>query len=160
CLGVPKAVAATILLRYLELHDDNVTAYLQHAARYADSAAIGDVIRMGRSKAKSDVEFQASVIQSLANGLDQRGGTKNPDLTSWAIDVATRLLSVHVTDRIPWIAAPVDGLPPSENPWVITPRASRDGDKESLFFSSLPRSEQRTGIYRSGAFELPENLSF
>jgi putative heme-binding domain-containing protein len=160
CLGAPNAVSAAILLHYLESHDDNVTAYLQHAARYADSASIADVIRIGRSKAANDLKFQATVIQSLANGLDQRGSVKLPELASWATDVATRLLADNGADRIPWTAITIDGLPPSENPWVITPRASRDGDKESLFFSSLPRGEQRTGIYRSGIFDLPEKLTF
>ena len=40
------------------------------------------------------------------------------------------------------------------------PRPSRDGDKDSLFYYSLPKGEQRTGIYRSGTFALPEKLSF
>ncbi|HEY2412001.1 MAG TPA: PVC-type heme-binding CxxCH protein, partial [Pirellulaceae bacterium] len=160
CLAVPTSISAAILLRYLETHDDNVAAYLQHAARYADPAAISDIIRIGRSKAASDLEFQASVIESLASGLDQRGGMKLPDLASWARDVATRLLADNGADRIAWTAVPIDGLPSSENPWVVTPRTSRDGDKESLFFSSLPRGEQRTGIYRSAPFDLPERLTF
>src|SRR5262249_2130203 len=111
CLAVPTPVSAAILLGYLENHDDNVTAYLQHAARYANPAAIGDVIRIGRSKAASDLEFQASVIQSLASGLDQRGGAKLPELASWATDVATRLLVDNGADRIAWTAVPIDGLP-------------------------------------------------
>jgi putative heme-binding domain-containing protein len=176
CLAVPASISAAILLRYLETHDDNQTAYLQHAARYADVASLPDIVRIGKSKAAANLELQAEIIQSLATGLTQRpvdGPAKLGDaadslnrrahaapLTEWANDVATRLLAENGSDRIPWTAVPIDGLPPSESPWVVTPRASRDGDKESLFFSSLPRGEQRTGIYRSGVFDLPDQLSF
>jgi putative heme-binding domain-containing protein len=160
CLAVPTSISAAILLRYLENHDDNQTAYLQHAARYADVASLPDIVRIGKSKAAADLELQAQIIQSLASGLVQRDGADTRPLAGWAEEVATKLLAKSGSNRIPWTAVPIDGLPPSENPWVITPRASRDGDKDSLFFSSLPRGEQRTGIYRSGTFELPEKLSF
>ncbi|HMC09836.1 MAG TPA: hypothetical protein VKH44_01045, partial [Pirellulaceae bacterium] len=160
CVGVPNATSAAILLRYVETHDDNATGYLQHAARYADVALIGDVVRVGKAKATADVEIQAQIIQSLANGLDQRGGAEVKALAAWAEEVATKLFANDNGEQIPWTAAPIDGLPPSENPWIIAPRPSRDGDKNSLFYYSLPKGEQRTGIYRSGTFAIPEKLSF
>ncbi|MBW8884763.1 MAG: hypothetical protein JF612_08310, partial [Planctomycetia bacterium] len=160
CVSVPTATGAAILLRYLETHDDNLTEYLQHVARYADTAVIPDVVRIGRQKAAADLDLQAQIIQSLADGLRQRRSVDAAELNRWAEEVATRLLMSDDDDRLPWTAIPIEGLPESENPWVTAPRPSRDGDKISLFFSSLPRGEQRTGIYRSGTFELPEKLSF
>src|SRR5205085_12033766 len=160
CVSVPNATGAAILLRYLETHDDNIAAYLQHAARYADVAVLPDIVRIGKSKAADNLELQAEIIQSLATGLTQRKGADTRPLAGWAEEVATKLLANSGSDRIPWTAVPIDGLPPLENPWVVTPRASRDGDKDSLFFSSLPRGEQRTGIYKSAAFDLPDQLSF
>jgi putative heme-binding domain-containing protein len=160
CLAIPTQTAAAILLRYLQSHDDNVTAYLQHAARYADASGIDDIVLIAKSKAAADVEFQAQIVQSLANGLAQRGGAGSRQLTNWANQVAEKLLASSDGDGIAWTAVPIDGLPPSENPWVIAPRPSRDGKKESLFYYSLPKGEQRTGIYRSGTFVLPEKLSF
>ncbi len=160
CLGAPNAISAAILLRYLENHDDNQNAYLQHVARYADVALLPDIVRIGQSKAAADLELQAQIIQSLATGLTQRSGADTRPLAGWASEVATKLLADSGTNRIPWTAVPIDGLPTSESPWVIAARPSRDGDKESLFYYSLPRGEQRTGIYRSGEFELPEKLSF
>jgi putative heme-binding domain-containing protein len=159
CLGAPNSISAAILLRYLESHDDNQTAYLQHAARYADVASLPNIVRIGKSKA-TNLELQAEIIQSLATGLTQRKGADTRPLAGWAEEVATKLLANSGSDRIPWTAVPINGLPPSESPWVTAPRASRDGDKDSLFFSSLPRGEQRTGIYRSGEFAIPEKLSF
>lgn len=160
CLAVPTPTAAAILLRYLQSHDDNVATYLQHAARYADASGIDEIVAIARWKAAADIEFQAQIVQSLADGLAQRGGANNRQLSDWAGQVAEKLLASSDGDHIPWTAAPIDGLPPSENPWVIAPRPSRDGDKDSLFCYSLAKGEQRTGIYRSGAFTLPEKLTF
>jgi putative heme-binding domain-containing protein len=159
CLGAPNSTSAAILLRYLESHDDNQTAYLQHVARYADIAALPDIVRIGKSKA-TNLELQAEIIQSLATGLTQRKGADTRPLAGWAEEVATKLLTTDNGPRTTWTAVPIDGLPPSESPWVVTPRASRDGDKDSLFFSSLPRGEHCTGIYRSDVFDLPAELSF
>jgi glucose/arabinose dehydrogenase len=159
-VAVPTPTAAVILLRYLKAHNDHVTEYLEHAARYAEGSAIGDVVRVGKAKASFDNELQAQVVLSLAKGLAERGQRDSAELTQWASEVVTTLLANDGGERVGWTAVPIDGLPPSENPWVIAPRPSRDGDKESLFFYSLPRGEQRTGIYRSGRFAIPEKLSF
>jgi putative heme-binding domain-containing protein len=160
CLAIPQPTAAAILVRYLESHDDNVTGYLQHAARYTDITLIPDVVRLGKQKAAADLDLQAQIIQSLAEGLRQRRGVHPPELHRWAEEVAVKLLASDDDDRIPWTAIPIEGLPESENPWVIAARPSRDGDKASLFYSSLPKGEQRTGIYRSGEFAIPEKFSF
>ena len=79
---------------------------------------------------------------------------------AWGSEIGTNLFADDSNPQIPWTAIPVDNLPPSENPWVVAARPSRDGDKESLFFYSLPKGEQRTGIHRSGSFAIPEKLSF
>ena len=55
---------------------------------------------------------------------------------------------------------PVEGKPASESPWVIAPRPCADGKNDQPFYYSLPKGEQRTGIYRSAAFAIPEKLSF
>jgi hypothetical protein len=140
CMAVPTPTAAAILVQHLEAHDGDVTGYLQHAARYADAALIGDIVRVGKSKAAADIELQAQVIHSLASGLVQRDGADVRPLAGWAEEVATKMLATHDGDRTPWTAIPIDGLPPSENPWVIAARPSRDGDKDSLFYSSSRRA--------------------
>src|SRR5207247_316088 len=68
CLAVSTPTAAATLLRYLETHDDNVTQYLQHAARCTDVALIPGVVRIGKQKAAADLDLQAQIIQSLAEG--------------------------------------------------------------------------------------------
>ena len=52
------------------------------------------------------------------------------------------------------------GKPKPDNPWELRARVSQDGDKGSLFFDSLVKGEQLTGMYRSEPFELPAKLSF
>jgi putative heme-binding domain-containing protein len=160
CLGSPTPIAAAILVAYLETHDDNTLTYLQHAAQYAEGRLVPQVVRVGRAKVGADMESQAQVIQSLAKGLLQRGEPIVAELKDWAASVATALLSTSDGERLTWTSVPIDGLPDSENPWVIAPRPSRDGDKDSLFYYSLPKGEQRTGIYRSAPFAMPEKLSF
>src|SRR4029450_4808912 len=110
CLGVPAPVAAAILTNYLKTHDDNLTAYLQHAARYADTSLIGDVVRVGESKATADIEVQAQIIQSLASGLGQRGGADLEALAAWAGEVAMKLLASDNGEQLSWTAVTIGGL--------------------------------------------------
>jgi putative heme-binding domain-containing protein len=159
CLAVPTPTAAVLLVRYLKAHADHVTEYLEHAAKHAEGRAIQDVIRIAKSKAGSDAQSQAQIVLSLAKGLAARGPGETAQVSQWASEVATSLLESDSGEQIGWTAVPIEGLP-SENPWVIAPRPSRDGDKDSLFYYSLPKGEQRTGIYRSGTFPIPEKLSF
>src|SRR5207302_789858 len=86
-----------------------------------------------KEKAAADLDLQAQIIQSLAEGLLKRpvdGPVNRRDhaapLLGWAEEVASRLLASDDGRRIPWTAVPIDGLPPSENPWVIAPRPPRN----------------------------------
>jgi putative heme-binding domain-containing protein len=160
CVAVRSPTAAVLLLRYLKAHSDHVTEYLEHAAKHAEGRAIQEVMRMAKAKAGADVQSQAQIVLSLAKGLANRGAGETARVNQWASDVASRLLDTSDDNRIGWTAVAIENLPPSENPWVIAPRPSRDGDKDSLFFHSLPKGEQRTGVYRSRLFAIPEKLSF
>jgi putative heme-binding domain-containing protein len=163
CAAVPTAAAAAILIRHLETMDETEASrltYVQHAARHAANESIDSLVSLARAKSSNKLDVQGQIIQALATGLVQRGGPTNANLQSWGEDVASKLLAASPGDAISWTAVPIDGKPPSANPWVIAARPSRDGDKDSLFYYSLPKGEQRTGIYRSGVFELPAKLSF
>src|SRR5262249_1028295 len=48
CVATPTPIAAQLLVHYLKTHDENVTAYLQHIARYADASRLGDIVNLGR----------------------------------------------------------------------------------------------------------------
>jgi hypothetical protein len=97
-LGVHSPAAAKFLVGYLETHDDNRMAYVQHAARYADEGLVPKVIEVARTRAGEDIFAQGQVIQALAAGLAQR---KDPDVsivTMWAESVAAKLLAANDAD--------------------------------------------------------------
>ena len=105
------------------------------------------------------------VYAGLSQRVDDEAGAAQvakgrEKLELWGIRVVETLLAASKRDALRWREVPIDTLPPSENPWVIAARPSADGNKDSLFYYSLPRGEQRTGIFRSAPFKLPGTLSF
>jgi putative heme-binding domain-containing protein len=162
-LSIGSTKSAEFLIHYLENYElprDKLLPYLQHAARYVPLDRVASFVKITREKFTDDIGLQASILQSVHSGLAQRGQNADTTLAVWGQELAAQLLESGDGDRIAWTAVPIDNLLPSENPWVIAPRPSRDGDKTSLFYYSLPKGEQRTGVYRSGTFAIPEKLSF
>jgi putative heme-binding domain-containing protein len=149
----------------LEVLDRNIPGFnpaaidFQRVAKSIPESDVERLIAACRGITKDDNESEAKVVLAIQAGISQRG-TRSESLTSWGQTVAERFLESRYAESIPWTAVPIEGKPASENPWDIAPRPSRDGDKNSLFYYSLPKGEQRTGIYRSGTFELPTKLSF
>ena len=74
-------------------------------------------------------------------------------------ELAGQLLAVNPSANN-WVNTPVEGMKNQVNPWSSQKRASSDGDKESLFLSSLPKGEQLTGRLRSQIFAIPAQLQF
>ncbi|HVW02461.1 MAG TPA: c-type cytochrome, partial [Planctomycetaceae bacterium] len=134
--------------------------YLQHAARLAPETSIASLARFVQEKFADDADLQMELLQSIITGLDQRGSAPGDALRSWGTVLVSRVLDDNRTDALGWTNIPMAGKPRQEDPWVIQQRVSADGDKNSLFYGSLPRGEQLTGTYRSDSFELPAKLSF
>jgi putative heme-binding domain-containing protein len=162
-VAVKTHAAAKFLIGHIQSADvpkDQLLVYLQHAARFAPPDGVASIMKITQSKFASDIELQANTLQSIHLGLTQRAQGTDAKFNSWGEELANRLLAIDKGEQIPWTAVPIDGLLPSENPWVLQQRVSQDGDKESMFFCSIVKGEQRTGIYKSAAFELPAKLSF
>ncbi len=163
-MAVSTPASAMYLIRNLEsaeMPHDQLLKQLQHAARYAPPEGVTSLIKLTRAKFASDTDLQANILQSIYGGLLARDqGNASSSLNSWGEELARKLLSLDKENAIPWTNFPVDGLPASESPWVLQQRVSQDGDKDSFFFGSLPKGEQKTGIYRSSSFPLPAKLSF
>ncbi len=174
---VESAGACEFALRSAELAESkNIKVNLnyerlgrQAPLRTLDSQIVQAWYLGAGTRSRMDAAEHAARLLALHTGLMQRNATDSDTsefqdlmraLTRVGERIATNLLNAPEQRSIGWTAVPIDGKPPSENPWVIAARPSRDGDKDSLFFYSLPKGEQRTGIYRSGAFELPAKLSF
>ena len=164
CLATTSEVGASLLISHLESTDaprEGLVEYVQHAARYARGEKVDRLITYARASFGKDLLLQANVAQALVAGLDQRGKDDAPEsLRQWATTTASDLLEPSRIDSLGWTAVPVEGKPASENPWVIAARPCADGVNDRPFYYSLPKGEQRTGIYRSAAFEIPAKLSF
>ncbi|HZN36897.1 MAG TPA: c-type cytochrome, partial [Pirellulaceae bacterium] len=155
-----SAGAAALLVSYLGRLETLPAIDYERLASNIPAASVERLVAICRERSTGDVQSQAVLIRSLAAGLSQRNPVAAPVLQAWATQICSEILGASSPESVPWNAVPIDGLPPSENPWVVAARPSNDGDKDSLFYYSLPKGEQRTGIYRSGAFELPAKLSF
>jgi putative heme-binding domain-containing protein len=155
--GAVNFVLALLDEKKIELN--LATLDVTRMARVVDAASVARLISAIRRSAGNDPQEQAQAIQLLQVGLSQSGKT-NEQLSTWGTEVARLLLKSPAADAIGWTAVPVEGKPPSENPWVIAPRPCQDGTNDQPFYYSLPKGEQRTGSYRSAAFEIPAKLSF
>jgi len=157
-----SAAASRFLLEYLadaETSADLAALDFRRLARNLGQEDIERLVPLARG-ASSEVDKQAQIIQAIHAGLTEKSIGPGAQLVEWAGSVAADLLAAARGDSIGWTAVPVEGKPASESPWVIAPRPCADGLNDQPFFYSLPKGEQRTGIYRSAAFELPAKLSF
>jgi len=132
---------------------------LQRIARYADKARVEGLIATLQGKHLELLPLSGT-IQALRTGLQQRGGNATEWLRGWALDTARELLSRPVEAGLVWTAAPVDGQPFPDNPFVTQVRGAADGRQDGVFFNSILKGEQRTGVLRSSAFPCPAAFSF
>jgi putative heme-binding domain-containing protein len=155
--GAVSFVLALLDEKRIEL--DLATLDVARMARVVHAESVARLISAIRTSAGNNPEEQAHAIQLLHAGLAQSGKTSE-QLSSWGGEVSRLLLESPKVDSLGWTAVPVEGRPASESPWVIAPRPCQDGTNDQPFYYSLPKGEQRTGIYRSAAFEIPAKLSF
>jgi putative heme-binding domain-containing protein len=154
--------ATEFVLLSLELPDSvvNVTEVdFGSLAEFAGSEDMPRLLRISRAACGNSPDQQAAVLLVMQGGLARR--SRNTEaLQSWGSELAATMLQNVGREQIGWTAVPLEGKPTSESPWVIAPRPCADGQNDQPFYYSLPKGEQRTGIYRSGSFEIPAKLSF
>lgn len=161
--AAPRQVAADFLVSYLARYDasrDTLLDGLKHAVRYVSEDRIAALTSLAEAKLPDDLQLQQQMIEALYAGLAQRGIDPTKPLAPWGTRLVKKLLQADASETIGWTPLPVDGAPPSPEPWVLQRRESADGDKTSFFYCSLPKGETLTGIYRSDDFTVPEKLSF
>ena len=162
-LAAKTPAAAGLIVQHLQDKDlpkDQLLASVRHAIAYVPPTSVGGLIGIIRKKFEGDLELQAELIRALDAGLQQRSVPRDPALLAWAEDLVTRVLAVRGEPVLAWTNVPLDGKPFRDDPWVVQGRPSQDGVKEAPFYGSLPRGEQKTGVYRSQPFELPKQLTF
>lgn len=162
-LAVPTPAAAEFLTDYLRRNTQplgELARYVPHAARYAAEEKLPTLIAVARTQAAGNPDQQMALLNAVQNGLDQRGLSAVPVVQDWAQELVQSVLDSPTTESLTWTNEPLPGQVVKDDPWVVQPRRSKDGDTDSLFFGSLPRGEHLTGILRSQPFALPERLSF
>ena len=162
-LAVPAPHAAKFLVQYLGQSGDDapgLEAMVLHAARYVPSESTSKLVEVARKRVANQPLRQLEILTAIHTGLQQRGEPMDASLRDWANELAAKLLQSSRGASLSWANEVAPGKPRKDDPWVPRARASQDGDKESLFFDSLVKGEQLTGLSRSEPFELPAKLSF
>jgi putative heme-binding domain-containing protein len=162
-LAVKTADAGRFLLNHIETYSEpreKLTAYLQHGARYAPGAEVGQLAGFLQKHFADDVDFRLAMFKSVQEGEGQRGNGLAPAVRDWASELDERLFAAADRKNLQWDNFPVKGHD-SPNPWIVEKRRSADRDKEADFICSLmPSGEKNTGLLRSKTFTIPEKLSF
>ena len=163
-LAINTAESASFIMARLQKKEEITTQVLplvHHVARFSSPRDAKSVISLIRSKLTTDPIQQLALLNTLRVAGEQRGQTVDASLRDWAVELAGKLLDSSRGVSMSWSNEPVPGKPKADNPWELRARVSQDGDKGSLFYDSLVKGEQLTGLYRSEPFELPNGkLSF
>ncbi len=161
--AVKQPQAGSFLVAYLSKHSSPIESLLpmvQHAARFAPTNRAADLAKLVRTRFSEEPTRQLELLNTLRLATEQRGEKVDAALRDWANEVAGKLLESSRGASLSWANEVVAGKPKPDNPWELRARVSQDGDMGSLFFDSLVKGEQLTGLYRSEPFELPAKLSF
>lgn len=162
-LAVKTPESGAFVLTSLQRHPDKSEAMLpaiEHVARYAPAGGAATLAKMVRERFASEPQRQLELLNTIRTGLQQRGEPIDASLRDWASELAGKLLESSNGGSLSWANEAVPGKPKADNPWELRARVSQDGDKGALFFDSLVKGEQLTGLYRSEPFELPAKLSY
>jgi putative heme-binding domain-containing protein len=162
-LVVKSNAAARFLARQIateSIPEATVVAICSSVAATAPTEEIVPFIRDLRQKYGPRTDFSLALIDALTTGRQKQGPQIVPELGDWALEAARQTFTSPEQAGLSWSNHAVEGKPASDDPWVVQARPSADGDTQALFFGSLPKGEQRTGINRSQPFALPETLSF
>jgi len=191
-LGVNSPFAGSLLLASLAdsgLGPGQLTAYLRHIARNAPPDGLDQLAAVVQKRFPGNLDFQAELLLPINEGILQRGIVPGPGLLGWAGNLTDELLAGAGAVELHWVAAPANGVPPSDIPWIVqtrsvpgtTPnwknhphpghptaspwlpqvRASSDGVTGVRYITSLPPGgESLTGVLRSVLFAMPDELTF
>jgi putative heme-binding domain-containing protein len=104
---------------------------------------------------------QRQLLEVIHGGLAGRDGAIPAEVIRLAESVCAELLATSnpADEPLTWQYSPISGSIEQNNPFVQQSRVAAD-QSEDLYFCTLPSGEQRTGIYRSSAFEVGEEFAF
>ena len=130
------------------------------AQRLAEPKLAGWITQL-RERSQKNPSDSLTELAALDEGLRARGIEPPTVMRDWVSEVCIATLKSLPRHQLGWLSRPLGGVTlDTDEVFVSQQRASADGDTASLFFGSLPRGEQKTGVLQSDAFDLPETLSF
>jgi putative heme-binding domain-containing protein len=163
-VAIKSAAAANFLINYISTEDQQPSAirrFAEHIAKHANSTALSQLPQVVKAAFANDLNQQLAILEAIETGSNQREGDTSLAIQKWGIELAEKLLLKVNEAGATWIHSAVPGMAATKLPWIIQPRRSADGDKQSPFLCSLsPGGEQFTGVIRSPSFLLPEKFSF
>lgn len=156
-VAVPSDAAGAFLVDYLKqskVEASSLRAFLSHAAKHLPKSRIDALVRIARGKVGNDVDLQLALLLDLQRGMQHRGDKQTKSVREWAASLAAGLLDSIDPASKSW------GSTTPQNPWGLERRNSADGQRGTLFLSSLPGGERKTGVLRSKPFTIPPRLRF
>lgn len=130
------------------------------AQRIAEPKLAGWIANLREHSQKNPLD-SLTELSAIDEGLRARGIEAPEVMRQWVADVSIAALKTLPRDQLGWLARPLGGVTlDTDEVFVPQQRASADGNPASLFFNSIIRGEQKTGVFQSDAFDLPANLSF
>jgi putative heme-binding domain-containing protein len=148
---------------------EQLADYMTFAVRYVSAETVSSLATMALEQFGSDLEFQLVLLTAVRDGLLQRGIDTPESVRNWAAVVAGKLLGVggpdkqsdNETEPLTWTGLPHPEGSTDIDAWTISrTRKSADGMSATPLWSSFPKGEGRTGIYRSAPFVLPSEFGF
>ena len=180
CLSLKTPAAGEFVAAHIEelagTDREQLADYMKFAVRFVSPETVSTLAKTALEQFGSDLNFQIVLLNAVRDGLLQRGIKTPESVRDWAAVVAGKLLGVagtipevdapgkpnnHEAEPLTWTALPHPEGSAEIDTWTISrTRKSSDGMTATPLWSSFPKGEQRTGIYRSASFILPKEFSF
>jgi len=164
CLSLQSRAGNAFIGKHIEaLANDKQTLglYIEQAMKGVTAETADSIVTAARSRFADDDLFQFKLLNQI-NASKAEGEKLPAAVMGWASELAVDLLDVeNKTQPISWSFIPHSKTRDATNPWSVSKkRKSSDNTQTTELWSSFPRGEQRTGVYRSGTFALPATFEF
>lgn len=160
-LSVPTSEASKWLWVSLQMHpqhSDLLRPILSHIARYGEPSLMIKALATARGAQPEGLVSSVSLLSALSDGLSERGAPANPELLTWAQELAVQLLAALDQKAVPaWTSLAPAGPAPK---WSLQSRQCADGREAKVLQSMIKGGDEEklTGILRSKDFSAPAKL--
>ncbi|QIF04833.1 hypothetical protein G5S37_26060 [Roseimicrobium sp. ORNL1] len=161
--SIPTSESAEWLLKYVKEKGSatpDLPAKIAHLARNLPATRESELITLVQEHFATDLDGQLDLHEAIREGQKKSGASPGDAMRAWSRQLAQKLLSsLQKETATTWTLTtpPTDTNP---NPWHARMVKCEDGQNRTLLDSHPPGGEKLTGTFRSGTFELPNQISF